>query len=55
MELVTSAYFFRVFIWERDIEATIPQSMEVATEKPPPRLRGGETLCDKKNQVIIYE
>jgi hypothetical protein len=25
MELVTSAYFFRVFIWERDIEATIPQ------------------------------
>ena len=25
--------------------------MEVATEKPPPRLRGGETLCDKKNQV----
>nr|DAV78491.1 MAG TPA: hypothetical protein [Caudoviricetes sp.] len=35
MELVTSAYFFRVFIWERDIEATILQSMEVATEKPP--------------------
>ena len=35
MELVTSAYFFRVFIWKRDIEVTIPQSMEVATEKPP--------------------
>ena len=35
MELVTSAYFFRVFIWERDMEATILQSMEVATEKPP--------------------
>jgi hypothetical protein len=51
MELVTSAYFFRVFIWERDIEVTIPQSMEVATEKPSPRLRRGETLCDKKNQV----
>jgi len=51
MELVTSAYFFRVFIWKRDIEATIPQSMEVATGKPPPRLRRGETLCNKKNQV----
>ncbi len=25
MELVTSAYFFRVFIWERDMEATIPK------------------------------
>lgn len=51
IELVTSAYFFRVFIWERDIEAAIPQSMEVATEKPSPRLRGGDSPCNKKNQA----
>lgn len=27
-----------------------PEGVEGASGKPPPRLRGGETLCDKKNQ-----
>ena len=28
-----------------------PEGVEGANRKPPPRLRRGETLCDKKNQV----
>ena len=28
-----------------------PEGVEGASGKPPPRLRRGETLCDKKNQV----